>query len=72
MKYYLIQVCVFSISYPASKAHDCMTSLDLLYITTLFHKRHDFQKNFIENKMCADLKKMFEAFIILRIERGTI
>ena len=56
-KYYILEVCACSLSYPAFSTHApyyiVIRGLPpaLQYFSTLFHKRHDFRKNFIAHKI---------------------
>ena len=57
-KYYIFWVCVCSLSYAACKAHAPYTlspaaRRSLQFFFTLSHKRHNFQKRVVEDKMCV-------------------
>jgi hypothetical protein len=78
-EYYTLRVCVCSLSYPAWKAHAsyyiviCGLSGCTIF-STLFHKWHDFRKNFINIKCVFwfSLQLLSETFLILRRIRRDI
>jgi hypothetical protein len=66
IEYYIIWVCVYSLRYPVSNAHEryfLLWPAYLQYFSTLSHKRHDFRKKLLNIKYVFLVSSFSKTFV---------